>query len=156
MTQSVSFTVPGQPISQGSMVALRSRNPGDNRVFMKPSNEKALKEYRGLVRQCAFAAGSKVFEGPVSMDIRFTLTRPKGHFGTGRNEGVRKDSAPDFPIKKPDIDKLVRAILDALTGTCFGDDAQVVQLEVRKDYQLSPQDPPCAFVRVRKLQEAAA
>lgn len=37
-------------------------------------------------------------------------------------------------VVKPDIDKLARATLDALTGVLFVDDAQVVHLEARKHY----------------------
>jgi Holliday junction resolvase RusA-like endonuclease len=41
-----------------------------------------------------------------------------------------------LPTVKPDIDKLCRAILDALTdsGAIFDDDSQVVQLVASKNY----------------------
>ena len=32
----------------------------------------------------------------------------------------------------PDLDKLVRAVLDALTGVCYKDDSQVVYIETEK------------------------
>jgi hypothetical protein len=38
------------------------------------------------------------------------------------------------PTVKPDIDKLVRAINDALTGILFTDDCQVVSISMTKDY----------------------
>lgn len=38
------------------------------------------------------------------------------------------------PTVKPDVDKLVRATLDALTGVLFVDDAQVVELNASKNY----------------------
>jgi len=49
---------------------------------------------------------------------------------------VRPKSSPNrvAPTVKPDLDKLTRALLDALTGVAYVDDAQVVQLEARKAY----------------------
>ena len=38
------------------------------------------------------------------------------------------------PTKKPDIDKLIRAIFDSLTGTIITDDSQIVELLVGKWY----------------------
>ena len=36
--------------------------------------------------------------------------------------------------KKPDADNLAKAILDALNGVAYPDDAQIVKLTVRKRY----------------------
>lgn len=46
-----------------------------------------------------------------------------------------KETAPEWHDKRPDADKLARAVLDAITesGT-IRDDAQVVSLRVRKRY----------------------
>jgi Holliday junction resolvase RusA-like endonuclease len=39
-----------------------------------------------------------------------------------------------YPTTKPDIDKLSRAVLDALTSVWYKDDSQVIQLEAQKIY----------------------
>jgi Holliday junction resolvase RusA-like endonuclease len=39
-----------------------------------------------------------------------------------------------YPTTKPDLDKLARAVLDALTGVYYLDDAQVVSLDLQKAY----------------------
>jgi Holliday junction resolvase RusA-like endonuclease len=62
--------------------------------------------------------------------VAFRLPRPKGHYG---RRGLRP-SAPAYPNVMPDLDKLARAILDALTGIVWRDDAQVVRLDVEKIY----------------------
>jgi crossover junction endodeoxyribonuclease RusA len=36
------------------------------------------------------------------------------------------------PASRPDIDKLARAVLDALTGVAFRDDSQVAKLDLLK------------------------
>lgn len=62
------------------------------------------------------------FAGPVAVKLWFRLPRPK--------------SAPRsviWPAKRPDLDKLCRAVLDGLTdGGAFADDGQVVALDAMK------------------------
>ena len=38
------------------------------------------------------------------------------------------------PVRKPDADNIAKIILDALNGAAYHDDAQIVQLSVRKQY----------------------
>jgi len=62
-------------------------------------------------------------DGPVRMDVTFSLPRPK--------------SAPKrvlHPAARPDVDKLLRAVLDSLTGIVFTDDARVVKCNVEKKF----------------------
>jgi Holliday junction resolvase RusA-like endonuclease len=54
----------------------------------------------------------------------FYLPRPGGHFGTGRNAGLVKNSAPLWPAVKPDLDKLERAVFDSLESAgVWGNDS---------------------------------
>lgn len=41
---------------------------------------------------------------------------------------------PLWHSKKPDLDKLVRAVQDALTGIIYKDDGQVCRLTANKNY----------------------
>ena len=63
-------------------------------------------------------------EGPVRVHLGFCLLKPPS---------VPKKR--HFPTVKPDIDKLARAVLDAMTGIVFRDDAQVVSLLAAKRYE---------------------
>src|ERR1700689_3720692 len=73
--------------------------------------------------------------GPVAIEVTFSLPRPAGHFGTGKNYTRVKASAPAWPAGRPDLDKLLRAVLDGLTmGGAWKDDAQVVQAATCKQY----------------------
>jgi Holliday junction resolvase RusA-like endonuclease len=50
---------------------------------------------------------------------------------------MRKPQEPQHPswhIVRPDADKLIRAVLDALTGKVWRDDCQVAELLIRKRY----------------------
>ena len=102
------------------------------------STSKNLKEWRNLV---AYQANSYITENslvgfysnadPVRVVARFYFARPKSHL---KASGELRPKAPRFKQTRPDIDKLARAVLDALTGVFFEDDSQVVFLQVEKEY----------------------
>ncbi len=71
---------------------------------------------------------------PLDVKISFCFIRPNSHFGTGKNAGLLKASAPTYPAKRPDIEKLARSTNDALTGLVWKDDSQIVLLTVAKIY----------------------
>lgn len=71
---------------------------------------------------------------PIVLEMVFYRPRPAGHFGTGRNADVLKDSAPPAPSTKPDVDKLARAVLDALKSVAWHDDGQVVGAPAWKEF----------------------
>lgn len=109
---------------------------------------KAVGPWREAVRaetQRARNGAGHLYErdDPLWVLIEFRLPRPKGHYGTGRNAGRLKFSAPALPSGKPDIDKLARAVLDGLVaGGAFPDDSQVAQLDLYKTYG----DPGCKII----------
>lgn len=63
------------------------------------------------------------FDGPVSVDLVFTLPRPKS---------LPKKVTEH--IKKPDIDNLCKAVLDAMNGIIYKDDSRVIELYAQKQY----------------------
>jgi len=126
------FTVPGRPLSKGSMRPVTSKTTG--KVFLKPSNPN-LKLWTSDVKAFAAQAWKDVLtDGPVWLDLLYRFSRPKSHYGTGKNASVLKPGAPKHPIGRPDIDKLERAVLDALTGVVYRDDSQVVSVFQTKEY----------------------
>lgn len=48
-----------------------------------------------------------------------------------------------LPAKKPDIDNVVKAVLDALNKVAYRDDNQVVELQIRKQYSERPRLEIC-------------
>ena len=82
------------------------------------------KGWEQLVKeQAQTVAAGGVFIGPVVLTVTFRLPRPQ--------------SLPKRCLhhtKKPDVDKLVRATNDALTGVLYIDDSQIVDLHARKCY----------------------
>jgi|SRR5215471_8952801 len=116
-----------------------SRSTG--RALMVESNKNLLDPWRSKVTSEARAMAQAIDWQPipsgaaVGVTISFIFNRPKNHFGTGKNSAVVKALAPRFPSSAPDIDKLTRAILDALTDArVWADDGQVVWLKVSEHY----------------------
>jgi Holliday junction resolvase RusA-like endonuclease len=86
--------------------------------------------------------------GPLHVGVTFSMPRPKGHYGSGRNADKVKASAPPYPVGRPDLDNLVKAVLDALRGIAWGDDTQVVSLRARKTWA---EPSPGAVIVVREV-----
>lgn len=128
----LSLFVPGSPRSKGSFRPIKTP---DGRVFMK--QPAASKDWEGAVRDLASRRMPADAPGdlctPARVRVDFFFLRPKKHFGTGRNAAKLKRSAPEYyHAQTPDVDKLARAILDALTGIVYDDDCRVAELIVRK------------------------
>lgn len=125
------FHVQGIPVQQGSVRAFGSRVVHDNKA--------ELKSWRYAVAVSAQAAGIRPADAALKVNLTFTFIRHKS---------VTAKKRP-HPNVKPDLDKLVRAVLDALTGVAWRDDAQVVAIEAVKVYgdaagltcELSPVPP---------------
>lgn len=127
---STRFFVAGMPVPQGSLRSFAHAKTGK---VVTPQSSKVL-VWRDLIRHEAIQHCKTPLDGPVIVEMVFWMPRPKSHFGTGRNELVRKPSAPLHHLKPPDIDKLARAVLDALTYVAFNDDSQVVELVAAKTW----------------------
>lgn len=75
--------------------------------------------YQETVRLLANQACQCPLLGPLIVQIDFTLERP----------ATTKFAVPAC---KPDIDNLVKGVLDALNGIAYRDDKQVIELHARK------------------------
>jgi Holliday junction resolvase RusA-like endonuclease len=90
--------------------------------------------------------------GPVVVEVVFSMPRPKSHFGTGRNAGILKPSAPKEHTQKPDIDNLIKFVLDCLNHCgVWHDDNDVVRIVARKLW--SPGDYGGTSINIRKEGE---
>ena len=128
----IHFIVEGRPITQGSMTAVYNTRLKCSRV--RHSTGAALLEWRQKIAEAAIAAGAVKFNGAVKVIAVFGVPRPDYHYIKG-TKYLRHAHTYDRPYVAPDVDKLARALLDALTGVCYGNDAQVVVLSVAKEYR---------------------
>ena len=129
----IRFSVVGVPVTQGSAKAIIHKTTG--RAVLIQENHKGLRAWRGAIRRAAetVAGGQKApAQTPVWVTVSFRLPRPAS---------VKRIR----PSVKPDLDKLARAGLDALSGVLFDDDGQVVSLKVSKQYAIDGRPPGAVF-----------
>ena len=75
------------------------------------------------------------FDKAINLNLIFYMPRPKSHYRTGKFSHLLKDNAPSFHTKKPDVDNLSKAVLDAMTDAgILSDDSIVVQHYIYKKY----------------------
>ncbi|HWM53458.1 MAG TPA: RusA family crossover junction endodeoxyribonuclease [Thermoplasmata archaeon] len=133
----IRFQVHGLPIPQGSQ---RSWLVNGKPVIT--SSAKGLASWRRLVADVAQRfAPEQPWEGPVEISLDFGIPKPKSAPKTKRV----------WPDKRPDVDKLCRAVFDALTYVIFADDSQVIKLEATKDY-----GAPGVAVEIRRVSDDGA
>lgn len=122
MGNDLTFTVYGTPIPQGSTRAFIPK--GWNRPIITADNAKTKpwrQEIAGVVLAEMERNGFQMIAGAVRVEARFFFERPKS---------VKKG----HKTTKPDIDKLMRSLFDALTGHVFKDDSQVTICSACKEF----------------------
>ena len=135
----ISFTAYGTPAPKGSTKAFF--RPGMRFPIVTEDN-KHTRPWAAIVKDAARQAihdqSIPFAGGPVFVSIHFHMPRPKSL--------PRRITAH---TKKPDLDKLVRAVKDALTGILWTDDSQVVTLTAHKSY-IPDGLMPCAIISVEE------
>ena len=133
----VSFEVYGEPIAQPR--AKVSTLGGKPRSYVKADHPvHAYRKAIELAARIAFRGVQKHF-GAVRVRIEFVASRPKGLTFKSKPIGRQPD------IRKPDIDNLCKAVLDALTGVAWKDDSWVVELTATKQMAATGEKP---FTRI--------
>lgn len=132
--RTVTFFVPGVPQPGGSKKGFVVRTKTGKLRAAITEDAKHNATWRAVCSLAAQQAVSVPFTGPLVVDFEFRMPRPKGHYGTGRNAGTLKSSAPTAHTSKPDRTKLTRSTEDALTGIAWADDCQVVDGRTTKLY----------------------
>ena len=126
--------VEGLPIPQGS-----KRHVGNGRMIESSAK---LRPWRATVSKAVVAANwpdHPILTEAVRVVLTFVMPRPKYHYRTGQHSDDLKPNAPTHHTVPPDVDKLARAVLDALTDAgAWRDDAQVASLEAYKEYGSKP------------------
>lgn len=141
----VTLEVLGTPAPKGNARAFVNKKTGRAIIstFGSGDREKRVRGWDAAVREAAADLIAREYAGvdhpvfvdtPLAVELVFRVTRPGGHWGTGKRSATLKPSSPAAPRGKPDSDKLARSTLDALHGTLFDDDGRIVDLIVRKRY----------------------
>lgn len=120
----MNLIVPGDPVPWA-----RARRNGGR--YFTPERQRAQAQ---AILAYWRANQAPTFAGPIEVALTFYMRRPLGQYGTGRNAGRVKSSAPAYPTARVDVDNLAKLVLDALEGHAWEDDCQVVSLRATKSY----------------------
>lgn len=140
-SEPITFFVSGHPKAQGS-----KRHVGKG-VMVEMSKDLAPWR-RAITDEAIVAAKGRKLIGPIGVRAKFYFHRPLGHYGKGRNAGFVKASAPTYKTSAPDVDKLCRALGDALTiSGVILDDRLIARIEAEKRY-----GDPGVLIEVSELE----
>lgn len=117
---SITFTIYGPASTKGSTHSFKSNRTGK---MVTLANAASLPAWTQAIAWSARQSGVTVIPKPrgVVVVVWVIVARPKS-------------VSRALMTVKPDIDKVLRATLDALTGIAYEDDAQVVDAHPRKRY----------------------
>lgn len=138
----VVLEVYGAPQPQGNKTGFVA----GGRVVMvegrRPSSREAFKSWRQAVEQAGrdwqTEHNAPLLDEPCKLTLRFRLQKPKS--------ATKKRIWPD---SRPDVDKLTRAVMDAITDVLITNDSRVCELVVRKTYAVDV--PPGCTITLEVL-----
>ena len=138
--EEVHFIIPGKPIGKG--------RPRFTRTGHCWTPDKTVAYEMDIKRSYWNKYGHRKYEADkaLAVDIVLYYPRPKRMAKYKRlmaQKGVLR------PIVKPDVDNVIKAILDALNGVAFEDDRQIVQVECEKWYDITEENEGFASVTIK-------
>lgn len=119
----MTFTIPGRPVPKARPRVVRGH----------AYTPQSTLDYERTVQWCykAYAQGRPPLTVPCQIEMVFRFPIP----AAARRKTMPDKIKPGDPYtSRPDADNLAKAILDALNGLAFADDALVVSITARKEY----------------------
>lgn len=128
------LTVPGKPLPKGSL-----KHVGKGRLVEQTKVKGWMKEIQAHILE-VYPSTLPMFEAPVRATLRFYFPRPVA---------AKKRLYPHLR-SAGDLDKLTRAVLDALQPSVLTDDSLVVALVAGKFYE-TPEQPAGVTILIEDL-----
>jgi len=119
----IKIIIPGIPASKGSLFKGKY-----GQIY--PADKKLKSWVNAISWQAREQAPGEPSQAAIDLTITFNLPQASNNKKT-------------YPTIKPDLDKLARAVLDALTGIIYYDDSQVIRLECNKAWAATDDTPGC-------------
>lgn len=147
MTEEIHFTIMGEPVPQGSTRAYVNKKTGEAVTTHGNKNTKVWRQRIATEAQKAQEL-TPFFENDKKLGYHVTI-----FFEFTRPASVSKKVK--YNNKRPDIDKLIRAVFDGITDILIPDDARIVSVTASEPYA-EEGSPPCAKVSVFKMRPMLA
>ena len=123
----VRIVIPVMPVAKGRPKFFKPPNADFGRAVTPAKTRKA----EHVIQQFAIAQGVTPVIGPVHVSLDFRHEPPASTSKKRRRELVEQNQWRD---KKPDLDNLIKTVLDALNEIAWADDKSVVSIFARKVY----------------------
>lgn len=124
----VKFTIPMKPTGKG-----RPRLGGRGAVYT-PAKTKA---YENFVKGCYWEQcdGYNFKDKPIILFVKAYMPIPTKFKKAEKEAALRKEL---IPVEKPDVDNILKAILDALNEIAYDDDRYIYRLSIEREYSDNP------------------
>lgn len=136
----VEIFVPGEPVAQGDLMCIGtrwSRRQGRNVYLLVYKNGSKLKGWRNRIRKYVREEWPhEASDRAIRLDLIFRFKQP-----------ASREARREHASRTTDLDKLVRAVFDALTGVLYTNDARVVCGWIAKEW-----GQPGVLIRVEELE----
>lgn len=123
------FTFNITPVPQGRPRFVKRGN------FVQAYDPKTSKEFKCKLKELAKGFHMTPSESALKVSIVFHMSIPKSKPKKWRERAARNEEK--CTVHK-DLDNLGKSVLDALTGTMWKDDSQIVELHLSKIYSDNP------------------
>lgn len=117
----INFTIPGEPKGKGRPRVTR---------YGTYTPETTV-NYENWVKICFQEAKQEKLEGQLKAEIRCYFEIPNS-YSKKKKEGALRGNIR--PAKKPDLDNIMKIILDALNGLAYKDDKDIIECRIEKWY----------------------
>ena len=124
------FFVPGEPVGKGRP-RFTTRNG-----FARAYTPSQTLDYENQIRDAYLTAGGKLLEGPICIGVTAWLRMPGSASKRKKTLMTKREILPE---KRPDLDNIVKAVLDGLNKAAYKDDSHIVSITAVKVY--SPGEP---------------
>lgn len=114
---------------------------GRVQTYTKDDSGEKGKSWRAAIHDVVgeLYQAAELVDAPMALELRVVRARKKGHYGSGRNAGVLKESAPAHPATRPDLTKQLRAFEDALAKVVIREDSRIVAIHTEKVWGDAPE-----------------
>lgn len=141
--KSILFEIMGEPIAQGRPRAGKSF--AGKTVLYDPAKSRDFKQYVSLI--ASQYAPRKLITGPIHLSVDIYRMTPKKYQTKPKQQLIEQGML--LPTTKPDVDNYVKGVKDGISKIIWQDDSQIVNLNVRKFYSMTPR----VVVRISYFEE---
>lgn len=129
MSEPLVIAIPGPPVPKARPKFFRKGS------YVGSYTPRPTLDYEARVRYCVTSAMSRerreLFVDAISVTLECTMPIPAS-WSQRKKDHAALGSI--MPATKPDLDNIAKSILDAANGHAWRDDAQIVELIIRKRY----------------------